>query len=115
MDVGDDGRREIPGEDAVEMPAGEGVLALEEEGPRELEANAHEIGPIDQHGAECGDGFIQEAFSVCFRPAGLDSGLSRGKTPQEKAGRMFGMFLGKRPQLDESFVEPALTNQRSSV
>ena len=41
VNVGSDGRRNIAGEHLLEMPAREGVLALEKEGAGEFEPDAH--------------------------------------------------------------------------
>ena len=60
------------GEDLLEMPPGEAVLALEEEGAGDLEVDAHQVRAADEDGVEVGDGLVEEGF------AGLGLGGSLG-------------------------------------
>ena len=71
------------------MLAGEGVLALEEEGARELEAHAHEVGALDQHDAERGDRLVEEFVPVVLGDARLLGGLQRGEAAKEDEVRVY--------------------------
>ena len=60
-----------PSEDLLEVPAGEGVLALEEEGPGEFQPHPHQLRTVYEHGAEGGDGLVQQRVARVLGNLGL--------------------------------------------
>ena len=52
--------RRLARQHPLEMPARQAVLAFEEERPRQLQAHAHQAGPVHQDGAKRGYGLVQQ-------------------------------------------------------
>ena len=53
------------------MLARQVVLPLEEEGPGQLQADPHQIGAVDQHSAQRGDGLVQQRLPFVAGKIGL--------------------------------------------
>ena len=68
-------------QDVLEMLARQVVLPLEEERPGQLQADAHQIGPVKQHSAQRGDGLVQQRLPLIVGKIGLlrCSGLPPGR------------------------------------
>ena len=98
LDVRDDRRGRVAGKDLLEMPAGQAVLALEEEGAGGLKVDAHQVGTADEDGVEGGDGLVEEGFaSLGFSGAlGLGDGRHAGLEQGSDAESAFRLFLGGR-------------------
>ena len=111
VDVEHHRRRRLAGQHLLEMPRGQRVLALQEESPGKLQADADEAGVRDQHGAEGRDGLVQQRlplrlgdvrFLRCTdrRHAGLESNVQMPRTCRRQ-----------RPQYGQRLFEPARLEQ----
>ena len=79
---------ELAGQHMLEMPPGELVLALEEEGAGELQPNAHQLGPADQHGAEDIDRLVQQFVALVLGHARPLGSLDRLHPRPEQSGHV---------------------------
>ena len=80
------------------MAPGERVLALEEEGAGEFEADAHQRGTPDEHGAEGGDRLVQQIVSSFLRDIRLLCGTGGREANVENHARFDRAAPGKRPE-----------------
>ena len=97
-DVGHDRGGGLAGEDLLEMPAGEAVLPLEEEGAGGLQVDAHEVRAADEDRVEGGDGLVEEGFpglGLARAPGGGD-GVHGGAEQGFDAEIVFRQHIGKR-------------------
>ena len=65
------------------------VLALEEEGAGELEADARQVRPVDQDGPEGGDGLVQKHIAGLAVGRDVSGGERRHAGAEAQAGRTF--------------------------
>ena len=105
-------RRRPVGQHALEMLTREVVLALEEERPRQLQTHAHETRPVDQDGAERGDGLVEQGGSFRFPAVGLQGGFDGGQTEEEEDVRPIRMVRRERTQDGQRLGETTAFNQR---
>ena len=84
---------------------------LEEEGPREVGAYAHEVGPADRRGAEGGDGPVRQRVPLRLRKTWLPRCLARGEARQEARIGMDRGTPGQRAQHRQGLLELAVPNQ----
>ena len=92
------GGGKIPREDLLEVPAGQGVLALEKEGPGELEADPNEVRPLNQQFAEGSDGAIQQRLAVRLLAARLLRRPERREAEQKERAGLELPAPNQRPQ-----------------
>ena len=111
LHVGDDRRGQVARENPVEVFAREGVLALEEECPCELEANADELRAVDQHDAKRRDGLVQQCLPPLLGHPGLPGGLDRGESDEEVHARLDRAAFRMRPQHAQRIVESPAPDQ----
>ena len=81
-------RRRLAGQHMLEMPPGELVLSLEEEGAGELQPNADELGPADQHGSEEIDRLVKQLVALVLRHARPLGSLGRLHPRPEQSGHI---------------------------
>ena len=81
-------RRQLAGQHMLELPPGELVLALEEEGAGELQPNARQLGTPDQHGAEGGDGLVKQLVALVLSHARPLGSLDRLHPRPEQSGHV---------------------------
>ena len=62
--VGDHRRRRSARQHALEVRAGEIVLLLEEEGAGKLQSHTHQLGLVDEDGAQRGNGAFQQHLAL---------------------------------------------------
>ena len=115
LHVGDDGRGEVPGENLLEVPAGEGVPAPEEEGPGELQAHPYQLRPVDEQGAEGADGFVEQRLSFVLGYPRLPGRTGRRKADEEEHVRVDGAGRRQRAQDGQRLAEPAALEQGPGV
>ena len=113
VDVERHRRRRLAGQHQLEMPRRKRVLALEEKGPGELQADPHQLRACDQHGAEGGDRLVQQRRARVFRPARLLRRLDCREAVEEQYEGIDRLAPGQRPQYGQRLVEPAVPDQGS--
>ena len=84
------------------------VRPLEEERPGQLQADPHQIGAVDQHGAQRGDGLVQQRLPLVAGKIGLLRCAGRCQADEEEHVRLDRAALGQRPQDAQRLLEPAL-------
>ena len=94
------------------MAAGEGVPATVVERPGELEAHAHELRPVDEHGAKGRDGFVQQRFAGLPLNAGPAGRLDRGEAEEEAHVGPVRRAVREGPEQGERRLGPARLDQR---
>ena len=94
------------------MPPGQRVLALEEEGAGKLQADADQLGPPDQHGAQNDDGLVQQRVPPLLVDAALLRRPDRGQADVEQHAGAHRAAPGQRPEHDQRLVELARPDQR---
>ena len=97
------------------MPPRQAVLALEEEGAGQLQAHPHQPRRIDQHGAEGGDGLVEQDVALVGGAAGPLGGLQRRHAVEEEHVGIDRRLREQRPQGDDRFLEAAGIDQRLYV
>ena len=115
VDVEHHRRRRLAGQHLLEMPRRQRVLALEEEGPGKLQADADEAGVRDQHGAEGRDGLVQQRLACVvgnIRPLCSSDGR---EAVNEECIRLDRIRLEQRAQHCQRLCEPADIDQRTCV
>ena len=106
MHVLPDRRRQVAGQDMLEMPARQRVLPLEEESPGQFEAHAHEFRTADQKGVENRNRPIQQHPPLAFLQAARPGPLQQRQAGKEgvagvqflPGGRRFDPLLRKTPR-----------------
>ena len=113
--VGGHRRGRIAGQDALEVPARQRVLPLEEERSGQLQAHPHQLGAVDQHGAERGDGLVQQRLPVGFRQAGPARRADRGEAHLEEDIGIDRAAPGQRTQDGQGLAVAALPHQGAGI
>ena len=83
--------------------------------PGQLQAHPHQAGAVDQHGAERGNGLVQQALPVRFGHAGPLRGPDRRQADQEEDVRVDLVPPGQRAQDAQRFRESALPDQGAGL
>ena len=115
VDVEHHRRRRLAGQHLLEMPRRQRVLALQEESPGKLQADANQAGVRDQHGAEGRDGLVQQRLACVvgnIRPPCSSDGR---EAVEEERVRLDRIRLEQRAQYCQRVYEPADIDQRPCV
>ena len=99
----------IAGQHALEMVLRQPVLALEEEGAGELEADADEVRAVHQHRAEGGDGLVEQGGP----PVLVDTRrLRRADRREAEEEARVAVGPGERAKDAQRVVEPSVLDRR---
>ena len=96
---------------ALEVAARQAVLALEKERPRQFQAHPHQVGSIDQDGAQGGDGLVQQRLPLVVGKIGLLRCAGRCQADEEEHVRLDRAAPGQRPQDSQRLFELAGLHQ----
>ncbi len=96
----------------LEVAPRELVLPLEEERARQLQPHPHQVGTLDQHDVEGGDGLVQQHLPFLVRAVGPLRGLQRREAVEEERVRLDRLLLEQRPERDDRLLEAAGAHQR---
>ena len=97
------------------MAPRQAVLALQKERPRQLQAHTHQIGTIDQHGAEGGNSLVQKRIPLCLGNTRPPRCSGRRQAEEEECVALNHIALKQRPQDGQGLVELALLDQRPGL
>ena len=112
MHIGHHRSRWFARQHPLEVTARQAVLALEKERPRQFQAHPHQVGSIDQDGAQGGDGRFQQRIPHISGGAGLLRCTDRSDTDEEQHFLLGVAVPYQGLQQDQSLVELELLYQR---
>ena len=115
VDVEHHRRRRLARQHLLEMLPRQLVLALQEKGPAELQADPNQAGPRDQHGMEGGDGLVQQRIARVLRYARFLRRTDRRQAEQEDRAGIDLLAPDKRPEDRQRLVELSVRDQRSGL